>query len=128
MDDKDELAAALLIIAKEKHPLTEDQLFWMVKITEDYLLKTNQCSELLEVLYVHPAGTELTKAKVLEIPHAALNDMRDEYLKGGRSDWLAWSSAMGSRGLAKGKRNHLLKYYGKASPMNEIIQQCVRQI
>jgi hypothetical protein len=127
--DKNELAAGVLGIIKDTtDPLTEDQLFWIEKLTEDYLLFTNQCTELLEGLYMHPAGTDLTKAKLLEIPHAALNDMRDSYLKGGLSGWLAWAGAMGSRNLAKTKRNHLLKYFGKASPMNEIIQKCVRDI
>ena len=84
--------------------------------------------DLLDALHTHPAATELTKAKILEIPRPDLNDMRDEYLKGGRSDWLAWCAAVGSRQLAKGKRNHLLKYFGKASAMNEIVGGCVRDM
>lgn len=128
IDDMFEFSAGVLRVVKEKHPLTEDQLFWMAKIAEDHLIDSDECAELLERLYTHPAATELTKAKVLEIPHPALNDMRDEYLKGGRSDWLAWSSAIGSRALAKSKRNHLLKYFGKASPMNALVGECVRQI
>lgn len=128
MDDILEFAAGVLRIAKEKRPLTEDQLFWIAKIAEDHLLDTDECPELLEILYSHPDATDLTKAKLFEIPHASLNDMRDEYLKGGRSDWLAWSSAMGSRRIANAKRNHLLRYFGKASRMNAIISECVRQI
>ena len=64
----------------------------------------------------------------MEIPRADLDDMRGEYLKGGRSDWLAWSSAVGSREVAKGKRNHLLKYYANGSPMNRIIASCVKHL
>jgi len=128
VEDLSEFATGVLRVAREKNPLTEDQLFWMAKIAEDHLLDSDKCPELLERLYTHDAATQLTKAKVLEIPHVAMNDMRDEFLKGGRSDWLAWSSAIGSRELAKSKRNHLLKYFGKASPMNAIIGGCVRQI
>ena len=90
-------AGALLKVAKTKHPLTEDQLFWMAKIAEDHLLASNECVKLLQKLYTHPAATELTKAKVLEVPHVALNDVREKFLKGGRSDWLAWAAAMGTR-------------------------------
>lgn len=127
--NKDTFGEGLLAMAKNTAgPLTEDQLFWMAKLAEDYLLSTPNANELLEALYAHPAGTDLTKAKLLEIPHTSLNDMREPFLKGGRSDWLAWTSAMGSRNLAKGKRNHLLKYFGKASQMNNIIQQCVSAI
>jgi hypothetical protein len=128
LDDVSEFAAGVLEIAKGRDPLTEDQLFWMAKIAEDYLQDWTQCADLLERLYTHEAATELTKAKVLEIPHTALNDMREEFLKGGRSDWLAWCSAMGSRDLAKSKRNHLLTYFGKASPMNAIVGDCVRLV
>jgi hypothetical protein len=128
VQDTDGLAAGVLRIAKNRNPLTEDQLFWMAKLVESYMLKTGQCSDLLDAIYSHAAATELTKAKVLEIPHQALNDMRSEYLVGGRSDWLAWAAAMGSRSVATRKRNHLLKYFGKASQMNELINECVRML
>lgn len=124
--DKAELCTQLLRIAKEKRALTEDQLFWAAKIVEDHLGHLNGTLTLLATLHSHPASTDLTKAKVLEIPRADLDDMRDAYLKGGRSDWLAWCSAVGSRLVAKRKRNHLLKYYGKGSATNEIIASCIR--
>ncbi|MYN68502.1 MAG: RNA-directed DNA polymerase [Acidobacteria bacterium] len=126
--DKTELCAQLGRIAKERRALTEDQLFWATKIAEDYLGSSHETLELVARLHSHPASTDLTKAKVLEIPWADLDDMREEYLKGGRSDWLAWSSAIGTRRVARMKRNQLLKYYGKASPMNQIVAGCVRRM
>ena len=126
--DKEELCAQLERIAKEKRALTEDQLFWAAKVAEDYLGHSHETLGLLARLHSHPASTDLTKAKVLEIPRTDLDDMREDYLKGGRSDWLAWSSAIGTRRVAKTKRNHLLKYYGKGSLMNEIIAGCVRKL
>ena len=113
---------------KEKRALTEDQLFWAARIAENHLGNSSETVELLGTLHSHRASTEVTKAKILEIPWKDLDDMRDEYLKGGRSDWLAWSSAVGSRRMAKSKRNHLLKYYGHGSRMNEIIARCVQQL
>ena len=124
--DKDELSTQLDRIAKRKRALTEDQLFWAAKIAEDHLPESGETLNLLATLLSHPASTVLTKAKVLEIPWAGLGDMRDEYLMGGRSDWPAWCSAIGSRQVAKRKRNHLLQYYGKGSTMNEIVATCVK--
>ena len=125
-DDKEELCAQLVQVAKTKRALTEDQLFWAAKIAEDYLADSRETLTLLAALHSHPASTTLTKAKVLEIPRSDLDDMREEYLKGGRSDWLAWCAAVGSREVKKRRRNHLLRYYGKGSAMNEIIASCVR--
>ena len=126
--NKEELCTQLVRIAKNKRALAEDQLFWAAKIAEDYLSDSRETLTLLATLHSHPASTDLTKAKILEIPRTDLDDMREEYLKGGRSDWLAWSSAVGSRQVTKRKRNHLLKYYGKGSPMNQIIASCVSKI
>ena len=128
ISDKRELCTQLTRIAKEKRALTEDQLFWAARIAENHLGDSSETVELLGTLHSHRASTEVTKAKILEIPWKDLDDMRDEYLKGGRSDWLAWSSAVGSRRMAKSKRNHLLTYYGHGSRMNEIIARCVRQL
>ena len=126
--DKEELSIQLDRIAKRKRALTEDQLFWAAKIAEDYLPESSETLNLLASLHSHPAATVLTKAKILEISWAGLGDIREEYLTGGRSDWLAWCSAIGSRHVAKRKRNHLLKYYGKGSTMNKIVAGCVREL
>ena len=125
---KEELCRQLVRIAKRKQVLTEDQLFWAGKIAEDYLGDSRWAVTLVTALYTHRSATDLTRAKILEIPWPDLDDMREEYLKGGRSDWLAWCSAVGSRRVAKGKRNHLLGYYRKGSRMNEIIAGCVRDL
>ena len=126
--DKEELCRQLVRSAKGKRVLTEDQLFWAGKIAEDHLADSKWAVALLTALYSHGSATDLTRAKILEIPWPDLDDMREEYLKGGRSDWLAWCSAVGSRRVAKWKRNHLLGYYRKGSRMNEIVAGCVREL
>ena len=80
-------------------------------------------------LYDHESATPITKAKILEIPEMrfGMPDLREEQLRSGQSGWLAWSSAVGTRKHPKGKRNHLLKYFRKASPMNRLIGEFVEQ-
>ena len=126
VQDKNELLNTLLQMVKQKRPLTEDQLFWIAKIVEDHLLSIVNIDDLLIILNSHPAATTLSRAKLLEIPHKSLDDMRAEYFTGGRSDWLAWCAALGTRNVPKSKRNHLLGYFGKASRMNRIISICVK--
>ena len=57
-----------------------------------------------------------------------LSDIREEYLRVGRADWLAWSSAVGTRGMSKNKRNHILKYFSNVSQMNHIIASAVMKL
>jgi hypothetical protein len=57
-----------------------------------------------------------------------LKELRGDYLKTGQSDWLSWSSAMGSRSLLPAERNHILKYFAKGSPLNDLIAGCVMKL
>lgn len=124
--DKEEVAGALLDVTKNHQP-TEYQLFWFAVMVEDYLLPTKQAGDVLLSLYENDQSTSITKAKVLEIPskNYGLPDMREEHLKTGHSDWLAWSSAFGVRNQPKGQRNQILKYFRKSSPMNQLIGEFV---
>ena len=81
-------------------------------------------------LYDHPNATDISKAKILEIPEKrfGLPDLRDEKLRSGHSDWPAWAAAVGSRAHPKGQRNHLLKYFRKCSPMNRLIGEFVERV
>jgi hypothetical protein len=54
-----------------------------------------------------------------------MHEMREEHLKTGQSDWLAWSAAVGMRGAKKATRNFVLKYFCKGSPMNNLIGNCI---
>lgn len=103
--------------------LTEEQLFWFGKITETYLKNTNKYSDILINLYEHKYATTLSKCKILEMDEQrfGINDIREEFLRVGRSDWLSWSSAVGTRGLSRNNRNHILNYFKNGSPMNYII-------
>jgi len=110
--------------------VTEYQLFWFGMMAEDYLLKTSKAGSLLMSLYDHQNATDISKEKNLKIPEKrfGLPDLRAEQLRSGHSDWLAWAAAVGSRAHPKGQRNHLLKYFRKCSPMNQLIGQFVEKV
>jgi hypothetical protein len=116
-------------LAKER-PATEFQLFWLGKIAESYLPQTAQFGEILIKLYEHPNASLISKAKILEIPEMrfGMKDLREEHLKSGRSDWLAWAAAVGSRLEKKANRNHLLSYFSNGGPMNALIYQTLQRI
>lgn len=110
--------------------ITEFQLFWITRIVEKKLLQQSGVGRLLQALYEHPAASRITKAKILEIPSEryGLDDLRREHLRSGASDWLAWSSIVGSRGMRRSGRNHVLGYAANSSPTNRLIADVVRQL
>ncbi|MHA1070410.1 hypothetical protein ACR9GJ_15325, partial [Enterobacter ludwigii] len=128
--DKTSLSKLILKRLKSSRVTTEEQLFWFAKIAETYLSTTKEYSEILVKLLEHKYATDISKSKILEIPDQrfGLPEMREEFLKVGRSDWLSWSSAVGTRGMTKNNRNHLLTYFSNASPMNFIIATAVKSL
>jgi hypothetical protein len=128
-EDKSVISGALLALLQSGSKLTEFQMFWFAKITEDLLLADPVAGQLLMSLYEHDAATVMSKAKILEIPEKrfGMPDLREEQLRSGHSDWLAWAAAVGTRKKPKGQRNHLLKYFRKSSPMNRLIGEFVEQ-
>jgi len=129
-EDKSEIVSALLEYIKDgDRQITEYQLFWFAKMAEDYLLDTAKVGDLLVSLHEHNDATDISKAKILEIPEKrfGLTDLREERLRTGHSDWLVWSAAVGSRVHPKGQRNQLLKYVRKSSPMNRLIGDFVEK-
>jgi hypothetical protein len=130
VDDKAEVVSALRNYVNDADTqITEYQLFWFAKMAEDYLLETRDVGKLLISLYEHPAATDISKAKILEIPEKrfGLTDLREERLRTGHSDWLTWSAAVGSRVHPKGQRNQLLKYVRKSFPMNKLVGDFVER-
>jgi Reverse transcriptase (RNA-dependent DNA polymerase) len=125
--DKSAIADAVYAHVKKRVQITEFQLFWLAKITEDILLSNAKAGGILIALYDHESATEITRAKVLEIPEMkfGMPDLREEQLRSGQSGWLAWSSAVGTRNHPKGKRNHLLKYLRRSSSMNRLVGEFV---
>src|SRR5262249_9740629 len=121
--DKEAVSEMILKETKKGHRILEYQLFWFAAMLEDYLMETSKAAALISVLFNHKSATTITKAKILEIPDPrfGLPELRNEYLVSGQSDWLAWSSAVGSRSLKPASRNHKLKYFGNSSPMNHLI-------
>jgi hypothetical protein len=127
--NKPEVAEAMLAHVTSGSKLTEFQMFWFAKITEDLLLKQPQAGRLLTSLYEHEAATIISKAKILEIPENryGLPDLREEQLRTGQSGWLAWTAAVGTRESPKAQRNHLFKYFRKSSPMNRLVGEFVER-
>jgi hypothetical protein len=123
LSGRETLADIVLEHAKRHDRIPEYQLFWFGAMLEDYLMKTSKASALISVLFNHRSASPISKAKVLEIPDLrfGLPELRSEFLGSGQSDWLAWSSAVGSRSLKPASRNHKLKYFGKSSQMNHLI-------
>lgn len=128
VEDQEALADLILTFIKTGKNITEDQLFWMAKLSEDYLSKTSCYPNILIELYEHSKATLISKAKILEIPEQRFGmiEIREEHLRTGKSDWLAWAAAVGTRGASAISRNHTLTYFSKASPMNKIIGDCVQ--
>jgi hypothetical protein len=128
VDDKETLANLILNFVENGINITEDQLFWMAKISEDYLFKTSFYPKILIKLYDHRNATLISRAKILEIPEQRFGmiELREEHLRTGKSDWLSWAAAIGTREANAISRNHILTYFSKASPMNKIIGDCIR--
>ena len=130
LDDKTELSNLVKDFLKTSKNTTENQLFWLAKITEDYLMNPHNYAEIIYMLYNHTNATSLTKAKIFEIPEHrfGLPELRSEYLRAGTSDWLSWSAAVGCRKEIKIHRNYILEYFSKASPMNKLISDCISNL
>ncbi|MEH3092642.1 MAG: hypothetical protein PGN20_11500, partial [Agrobacterium cavarae] len=112
------------------HHVGEYQLFWFGMMLEAYLLNTALAPAIINALYHHPSATDVSRAKILEIADLryGLLEMREPFLREGRSDWLAWASAVGSRAMDKQVRNYLLDYFKNGSPMNRLIAGIVQAI
>lgn len=130
ISDKSGLAGAVKEVLKTDDDLLEYQLFWLAAIVEDYLMTEKERGDLLMKIYERTSLMTIARAKVLEIPEQGFGfiDIRDEILRTGRSDWIAWSSAVGSRTLAPSQRNHDLNYFSNGSPMNKIMAEAVKRM
>jgi hypothetical protein len=108
----------------------EYQLFWFAWILQDFAMDTEFAPRIIGKLYNHKNATDISKAKLLEIPdnRYGLLEMRDGHLVAGRSDWLAWASAVGHRKLLPISRNHKLEYFGNSSQMNFLIKSIVTSV
>ena len=108
----------------------EYQLFWFGMMVESYLMQSKKAPNIFAKLLSHRNRTDISVAKVLEIPDLryGLPDVRQAYLASGRSDWLSWSSAVGSRAIKPAARNYMLEYFMKSSPMNRLIGEVVKSL
>lgn len=119
MPDKAAVANVVLEVAKGDPHVSEYQLFWFGMMLEDYLMDTDVAADIIVALSRHQNATDITRAKILEISdhRYGLPEMRETYLREGRSDWLAWASAVGSRERDKQVRNCLRDYFKNGSDM-----------
>ena len=127
--DKD-FVGSMVLQAVGNEGIQEYQLFWFAWILQDQLMGTQFAPAIISKLYNHRNASIISKAKILEIPdhRFGLVEMRDEHLVAGRSDWLAWASAVGHRKLLPVSRNHKLEYFGNSSPMNHLIKSIVTKV
>ena len=124
IQDTTALAKFVIDFLDDKDTIVHEfQLFWLAHILEERLLDTKKASEIIDKLYNHSNATSISKAKILEIPDLryGLVELRDSHLGAGQSDWLAWASAVGHRGLKKVDRRHRLGYFAKASNYNKLV-------
>ena len=128
-NDKEAVAKIVLKVASQGDHIGEYQLFWFGMMLENYLMDTKTAPELIRTLYRHQSATDISKAKILEIADLrfGLPEMREGFLRDGRSDWLAWASAVGSRAMNKQARNYLLDYFKNGSEMNKLIAQIIQK-
>lgn len=126
--DKEAIAEVILEVAKQGDHVGEYQLFWFGMMLEAYL-ETKQAPDIINELYRHESATDISRAKILEIADMrfGLTEMREAFLREGRSDWLAWASAAGSRAMNKKARNYLLDYFKNGSEMNCLIAEILQK-
>lgn len=124
-EDKEHVAEVVKGVLVSDSFVGEYQLFWFGMMLSRYLMDTQNAKDILSLLYDHPNATDITRAKLLEIQdnRFGLSEFREGFLREGRSDWLAWSSAVGSLALGKDARNYLLGYFKNGSEMNSLVAE-----
>lgn len=129
VSEKAELAAVLLEHLTKETFFLEYQLFWLACIVEDHLIGHGCYGNVLMRIFELTQDFKIARAKVLEIPEQGFGfkEIRDEFLKTGQSDWLSWTSAMGTRSLKAAERNYVLDYFSKGSPLNYLIAGCAKK-
>ncbi len=129
VEDKQSLLKTLLDFVNKNDVISDYSLFWIANIVETYLMGKQGVDKLISELIEHPDASKISKAKILEIPdhRYGLREYREEILRSGASDWLSWSSAVGSRTENRDLRNYVLKYFAKGSRINALIAEIISQ-
>lgn len=130
INDADSVADLIDSTLTSDDETQEYQLFWFGMMVKSYLMKSKKAPGIIAKLLYHRNRTDISVAKVLEIPDLryGLPDVRQSFLASGRSDWLSWSSAVGSRSMKPAARNYILEYFMKSSPMNHLIGEIIQSI
>jgi hypothetical protein len=129
VSEKADLAGMLLEYLTNETFFLEYQLFWLACIVEDHLMGQGCYGDVLMRIFELTQDFKIARAKVLEIPEQGFGfkEIRSEFLKTGQSDWLSWTSAMGTRSLKAAERNYVLDYFSKGSPLNYLIAGCAKK-
>jgi hypothetical protein len=112
--------------------IQEYQLFWIAQILADHahniVSDGGRISSILQHLYRHPNATDLSKAKLLEIEFSdpTLMEWRREHLLSGRSDWMAWASAIGHRKVIQNSDVKRFSSFPNSSQINKVIFDIIR--
>lgn len=128
ISDKEKICSVITKFLNEINYISAYQLFWVVKMIEDYLIEFKDMQRKLLDIFKHKNNSTLVKAKILEIPNNGfgLFELRSTYIKSGESNWLSWASAIGMREVDKSQKNYLAKYFEKGSHINRIIGSCLK--
>ena len=80
------LAEIVHKFANNEEYATEDQLFWIAKLSEEFLDKSTLYRDILLSVYQHPNATDISRAKILEIPEQrfGMPELRAEHLRVGK--------------------------------------------
>ena len=129
-EDKAHVATVVRDSLKSGEFISEYQLFWYGMMLDRYLLDCGHADELIPLLYKHESATDISRSKILEIRdnRYGLPELREGFLREGRSDWLSWSSAVGALALKKGSRNYLFGYFKNGSSMNALMSSILEEI
>ena len=129
VSEKAELSTVLLEHLTKETFFLEYQLFWLACIVEDHLIGHGCYGAVLMRIYELTQDFKIARAKVLEVPEQGFGfkEIRGAYLKTGQSDWLSWTSALGTRTLKSAERNYVLDYFSKGSPLNYLIAGCAKK-
>lgn len=108
--------------------LQEYQLFWFSEIASHLNSLEIDVSKPLMAFYDHKNATDLSRAKILEINSndVWLRELRREHLASGRSDWMVWSSLIGSHDIISDSAQTRFSAIANSSHINRILLDSIR--
>lgn len=114
--------------ASSSEGLQEYQLFWFSEIASHLNDMEIDVSKPLMAFYENKNATDLSRAKILEIESndVWLRELRREHLASGRSDWMVWSSLVGSHDIISDSAQSRFSAIANSSYVNRILLDSIR--